>query len=53
MQYQVFTLIVTLSHVIYMKLFTANGKILVSVRSNRKQFRISQTIDSLIVTSIR
>ena len=26
MQYQVFTLIVTLSHVIYMKLFTAYGK---------------------------
>ena len=26
MQYQVFTLIVTLSHVIYIKLFTANGK---------------------------
>jgi len=26
MQYQMFTLIVTLSHVIYMKLFTAYGK---------------------------
>jgi len=26
MQYQVFTLIVTLNHVIYMKLFTAYGK---------------------------
>ena len=26
MQYQVFTLIVTLSHVVYMKLFTAYGK---------------------------
>ena len=26
MQYQVFTLIVTLSYVIYMKLFTAYGK---------------------------